>query len=120
MSDITFMRGYGIPRGAGMDYAGYHGMLVNSQRRRPMGAASIPLAPEPGVFAKIPALDGFEESYGSEYTFRREHAPAGYGDMVLPTLDTETGEWLPVERNGTAKLLGLAAVGVGLWWLFGR
>lgn len=118
MADITMMRGYGFPRGGQMDYAGYrgfNGVLVNSMPRRYGYAASIPMVPEPNVFEKIPPLDGF----GTDYVFRREHP--GYGDMVLPTLDTETGEWLPAERpSNVGKVLGLAAVGVGLWWLFGR
>lgn len=116
-NDITFMRGYGFPRGSGMDYAGYGGLLVNNPRR--FAAQPIPYVPEPSVFQKIPALDGFgdESSFGTEYTFRPE--PMGYGDMTLPTLDVETGEWVQ-EAPKAGKALGWLALAAGLYFAFGR
>lgn len=72
MSDITFMKGYGFPRGSQMDYAGY-GMLVPTQRQRMNAYQRIPTAVEPSLFEKIPALDGMSE-FGTEYTFTEEEA----------------------------------------------
>lgn len=132
MSDITFMRGYGFPRGSGMDYAGYGyagygGMLVNQPRRFAAETQKIPFVPEPSIFAKIPALDGLGEDFGTEYDFRIERGPPNpnaLGDMVLPTLDVETGEWIQEPTAGAAssgkKVLGMLAVAAGLYYLFGR
>lgn len=107
MRDITLMRGYGFPKGSKMDYAGY------GAAPRIMRAVS-----EPSIFAKIPALDGLGEDFGTEYTV---------GDMVLPELDLTAGA-LPVEQQpgwGTGRpsgsgVLGALALGVGLYFLFGR
>jgi hypothetical protein len=90
-----------------MDYAGYGD--VRTVRR-------VRSAPEPSIFAKIPALDGMGEDFGTEYTFS--------DDMVLPEMDLSPGA-VPVEQQpgwGTPRpgmgVLGVAALGVGLWLLF--
>lgn len=134
MSDVTFMRGYGFPRGSKMDYAGYAGaprgvtfrgghgfagMLVPSNygtapRARPVA----PYMPEPSVFAPIPALDGFnsDEAFGTE--------------LLLPTLDLNSGQWLPEDQTGggaprpapstLGAVLPLLAVGGLALWLLTR
>lgn len=109
MSDITFMRGYGFPRGTQMDYAGYsgfNGLLVANQPRRSMGAHSkVPFVPEPSIFEKIPALDGFAEdnsrvflplgddpTYGPEYDpYALEHpvqGPEYRPELLNPPMST--------------------------------
>lgn len=111
MSDITFMKGYGFPRGSRMDYAGY-GVLVNS--RRQFRAPLMPTMPEPGIFAKIPALDGMDEggSFGTEYTFTEgEDIDAGpvYGPEYHPELMQSQG------GNASGVLWGLGAL-AALWF----
>ncbi len=111
MSDITFMRGYGFPRGSKMDFAGY---LVQNRHFR--GSRPVPYMPEPSIFEKIPALDGGD--FGSE--------------MYLPTLDVDSGQWEPgygpeyrpdllaKQPMGTLQKVGLAAAGIGLLLLLTR
>jgi hypothetical protein len=111
VSDITFTRGYGFPKGSAMDYAGYaglrrggFGMLVNTRRRQMRGYAAIPSLPEPSIFEKIPALDGLGEGggeFGSEYVFTRDRAALGrYGEGgTLPTYHAETDSWTTVDGS---------------------
>lgn len=98
--DITLMRGYGFPKGSTMDYAGY-----GNYGRRFRATSSTR---EPSIFAKIPALDGLGEDFGSEYTFG--------ADMVLPEMDF-TDVQPPATAGGTGKALGVAAVAIGLYFL---
>lgn len=112
MGDITLMRGYGFPRGSAMDYAGYASYRAAPVRR-------VRVVSEPSIFAKIPALDGLGEDFGSEYTFS--------ADMVLPELDLSPGAppvkqqpgWgTPRPRPSGMGVLGVLAVGAGLYFLF--
>ncbi len=110
MADITLMRGYGFPRGSGMDYAGY-GSHKPPQRS---AASRIPLVPEPSLFAKIPALDGLGEDFGTEYVFEEEEPITPnptYGPEYRPDLLNPGG--------GNKWLFGLGLLAAG-WWLFRR
>lgn len=125
MGDITFMKGYGFPRGSRMDYAGYAshsplqihgrmngfgGLLVNNRRFR--AAPSIPYAPEPGIFSKIPALDGMDE-FGTEYTFEPEE-PITPGPMYGP-------EYRPDQLGmSTGKKVAMGLGLLGLLYLVTR
>lgn len=107
MSDITFMKGYGFPRGSRMDYAGY-GALVNSRRRGLSTFERIPVMPEPSIFEKIPALDGIDGSFGTEYTFEEDEISAGpvYGPEYRPD---------ELRKGGDGLLWGLGAL-AALWF----
>ena len=99
-SDVTFVRGYGFPRGGAMDYAGLGdagcdcgGRCGPCGQRRAMGrfASRAVRMPEASLFETIPALDGYNETEGSvDLTFGPlELEP----NRVLPTLDPQTGRW---------------------------
>lgn len=92
MGDVTFVRGYGFPRGSSMDYAGYGDAGgcggscgggcggCGSSARRPMARLH-----DGNMFAPIPSMDGFGDETPSA--------------MVLPTLDTTTGRWYDSETG---------------------
>lgn len=119
MADITFMRGYGFPKGGQMDYAGYGGhplqhrfagVIVNNRRRPGLG---VPYVGEPSLFEKIPSLDGMGE-FGSEYTFEPDNITPGpeYGPEYRP-------DQLQQGNLGAMAGWGLAAL-VGLWFVTRR
>jgi len=112
MSDITFMKGYGFPRGSAMDYAGYAGNPDPSAGDLNYGPVRfegvtqsrmrIRSMPDPSNFAPIPALDGIfcEDGYGPVRFGRARR----YGDGVDVTMG-------PLTVDATPGYFGPAGIG---------
>lgn len=121
MSDVTFMRGYGFPRGSKMDFAGlrgFSGMLVNNRPRQMSAAQKIPFVPEPSIFQTMPAMDGLSD-FGTEYDLPVLGPDGEYQGEATTTYGPEYRPDL-LKPSGGGKVLGMLALGAGLLWFLGR
>lgn len=115
--DITFVKGYGFPKGGTMDYAGYgaYGTHVHT-------------LPDPSVFVAIPPMDGIagDDHYGPvqfvDSLGGLDYGPVHYGDSDGTDIDldpvsvTVTGGSTPVPTSAPAVQnpnFGLA-IGLGV------
>lgn len=101
MSDVTFVRGYGFPRGSRMDYAGL-GDASGGAAATKVGPFPVLDLPEPDLYMTIPPLDGYD---------------GALGDTQLPTLDLSQGAPSPAAQGygmgspmGVLPLVGIALV----------
>lgn len=138
MSDVTFVRGYGFPRGSSMDYAGYSGHTAAGYGHpgscgggcgcagcgsRPMGRAlrgyGARTIPDASLFATIPALDGYNETEG-ETEVTVGPITMQESEMVLPTYDFNTAKWYDAQGREVDPSTGRpTAAGLGLFALLG-
>lgn len=111
MSDVTFVRGYGFPRGSRMDYAGMGDASAAAPGSAGPMVGPFPVVelPEPELFSTIPPLDGYD---------------GPIGDTTLPQLDLSPGAPSPAAQGygmsspmGVIPLIGLAVVA---WALFSK